>query len=449
MNWSGLQKKIKYYSFFLPLRWYGLLFSAALLLVYVWLKAKVPAVSEDGASSFGDIIGLLLKVALVFVLILLMLALLSVLIPYVVFLWQERKKKIQLLLKTRLNDVSTRTAMHLQLQPIWQPLFGFLRLRLIYDDKLFTPKFSLTSESSAFRFFKNQLAGNYYWQLPATKEYQVHNCIVYFEDIFQIFSFAVQVPVDSQFFTKPQNNEEAIPSVLPRKTENEETRIEELRRVQGEYLNYKNFEDHDDVRRIVWKIYAKNKELVVRIPETLSPYASHIYLYASFHTHFNTGEVAEVPMLNYFKAYVWRAFQQLQTQGFEVRYMTDQELNVAAENVQERVLQQISLSNWHKQNELTQFVQPNNAAVAIVHSLTHVNEVKQLMSNSNCTILFVPLTDALKVQNIGDWVKWIFVQAEEDELSKYRMLWNLTANRSQILENEKAIRKVLGGVMVN
>ena len=88
--------------------------------------------------------------------------------------------------------------------------------------------------------------------------------------------------------------------------------------MEGEYLNYKNFENNDDVSRIVWKIYAKNKELVVRIPEIMDPYASHVYLYASFFTSFNVAgsTPVEVPFLNYYKAMIWTLYQNLVKQGF-------------------------------------------------------------------------------------------------------------------------------------
>ena len=85
------------------------------------------------------------------------------------------------------------------------------------------------------------------------------------------------------FFNGPPLKATGNIIVQPKKTEETNMRIEEMRKVEGELLNYKNFETNDDVRRIVWKIYAKNKELVVRIPETNDPYASHIYFYASFY----------------------------------------------------------------------------------------------------------------------------------------------------------------------
>ena len=100
-----------------------------------------------------------------------------------------------------------------------------------------------------------------------------------------------------------------------------------MRKVEGEFLNYKNFENNDDVRRIVWKIYAKNKELVVRIPEMMDPYASHVYLYASFFSSSisKAMRTVEDPFLNYYKVITWSVYQNLVKQGFEVRYIPDQD----------------------------------------------------------------------------------------------------------------------------
>ena len=35
---------------------------------------------------------------------------------------------------------------------------------------------------------------------------------------------------------------------FPRKTEDTATRIEEIKKVEGEHINYKNFESNDDVQ---------------------------------------------------------------------------------------------------------------------------------------------------------------------------------------------------------
>ena len=284
--------------------------------------------------------------------------------------------------------------------------------------------------------------------MPQIKEYHVESAILYFEDIFQFFSIAVNLPAKSKFFTHPSAKSVKDFKTLPRKTEETNTRIEQLKKVEGEYLNYKNFENNDDVRRIVWKIYAKNKELVVRIPEIMDPYASHIYLYASFFSLFNyvgNGAV-ETPFLNYFKVVTWSVYQNLLKQGFEVKYIPDQEVaknNVADE--QQWVKYSISTSQWHQAKDLKTFVKTSDASVVIISSLSNADEVRDIIEGHGRVITFIliKLTDSFKNQNIIDWVQWLFVENQKDDIDVYKRGWALSPLRMKIKENENRLTKIL------
>ena len=176
-------------------------------------------------------------------------------------------------------------------------------------------------------FFSMHTKGLYNWPLKNIKEYDINSGIIYFEDFFQFFSFTGKLPSNSNFFNGPPIKTTGALVVQPKKTEETNMRIEEIRKVEGELLNYKNFENNDDVRRIVWKIYAKNKELVVRIPETNDPYASHIYFYASFYNAISNDvyeEFNEV-FLDNFKTVIWNIYDQLSRQNALIQYIPDQE----------------------------------------------------------------------------------------------------------------------------
>ena len=57
------------------------------------------------------------------------------------------------------------------------------------------------------------------------------------------------------------------PKIEPKSTKNDDVRTNQLRKISGEWLEYKKYEATDDIRRIVWKVFAKNKELIVRKQE--------------------------------------------------------------------------------------------------------------------------------------------------------------------------------------
>jgi hypothetical protein len=403
----------------------------------------------EANTAFAEIYTLLLDVAMWFSFSIISLALLSVVASFLFYLYHKKKKGIDFRIATDLkeSELHEKQTVRLQIHPVLKPFFGFIKLRLLYDRNNFSQKFSLL-ENSKRRFFSTKIEGTYHWPLPQIKEYHVEKAILYFEDVFQFFSIAVDLPARSNFFTQPASKNVNALRVSPRKTEETTTRIEELRKVEGEYLNYKHFENNDDVRRIVWKIYAKNKELVVRIPEIMDPYASHIYLYASFFSQYSiAGNGAiDVPFLNYYKTLTWNIYQNLVKQGYEVRYIPDQE--VAKNNVaddQQWVKYSISTSNWQHTKDLRTYVKTSDASIVVISSLSDAEEVHELIEihGREITFIFIKLTDSLLNPNFFDWVQWLFVQNQKDDIEVYKRAWSFSPLRAKINKNEKRLTEIL------
>lgn len=445
MNFSRTTDKIKQAAFYIPFTIYFVVFAIAAIIGFKMLDND----QINAYSSFADIFRLLLKVALGFTVAIISIAFIPVLVSFLYFKYQQRKKSIRFDISTDVkeSELNQKQTVRLLISPVLKPLFGFIKLRLLYDQKHYSKKFSLL-ENSRRKFFSTSIEGTYHWTLPQIKEYHVEKAVLYFEDVFQFFSIAVNLPASSHFFTQPTTKGIKDLNVTPRKTEETNTRIDQLRKVEGEFLNYKNFENNDDVRRIVWKIYAKNKELVVRIPEIMDPYASHIYLYASFFSRYNTegNGAIEIPFLNYFKVVTWSVYQNLVKRGFDVRYIPDQEVaNSKMADDQQWVKYIISTSKWHQVKDLKTYVKINDASVVMVSSLSDADEVKDLMENygKDITFIFIKLTDSFKNQNIIDWVQWLFVQNQKDDIDVYKRSWALSPLRMKIKENENRLTKIL------
>jgi hypothetical protein len=445
MNFFEAKNKIKHIAFYIPFTVYFFVFAFASFVAYKVLSHN----TIEADSSFSDIFSLLLKVAIWFCVAIISVAFLSVFISYLFFIYHKRKTGIEFNIATDLkeSELHQKQTVRLAIKPVLKPIFGFIKLRLLYDKKHYSEKFSLL-ENSQRKFFSTGIEGVYHWPLPEIKEYHVEKAVLYFEDVFQFFSIAVDVSASSHFFTQPTLKQTRDLKVLPRKTEETNTRIDQLRKVEGEYLNYKNFENNDDVRRIVWKIYAKNKELVVRIPEIMDPYASHIYLYASFFSRFDVegNGAVEVPFLNYFKVLTWSIYQNLVKQGFEVRYIPDQEVatnNLADE--QQWVKYCISTSKWHRDKDLKSYVKISDASVVVVSSLTDANELNEIIDSQgrDITFIFIKLTDSFKNQNIVDWVQWLFVENAKNDIDSYKRAWALSPLRQKIKDNERRLEEII------
>ncbi len=429
----------------MPFTLYFLIFASAGVFAYQWLKSKASVPD----SAYKDIFSLLFLVVIWFSVIILCFALLSVLISFFYFKWKQKKHGIDFRISVPPsgNTPQSKQIISIYIHPILKPLLGFIKLRVNYDQTKFSEKFHLVKLSKK-KIFSTTLQGVYNWQLPEIKEYKVEKAIIYFEDFFQFFSLALQINASSAFYTQPKEEATETVKTFPRKTEDTATRIEELRKVEGEYINYKNFESNDDVRRIVWKIYAKNKELVVRIPEILDPYASHIYFYASFFsgTDIRGSEVIEIPFLNYYKTICWSVYKQLSQKGFEVRFIADQEIPQSNSSTgEEQIKYAISVSNWQNQKSIKDYIRPKDAAVVLISSLSDRDEVKDLMEKygNDISFLFVPLTESLNKQHVGDWIKWFFIQQEKDATSVYKTNWSLSLLKRKIEENEEQLQKLM------
>ncbi len=436
---------LRRFFFYLPFTWYFVVFATCCIAGFFWIKTfrKLPD------TAYADIFPLLLNIAFWFLVTFLSISLLSVVISFFYFIINKRNGLTQFNLQTKLsaeNEASEKQEIEVHLHPVLKPFLGFVKLRLQYDETHVSQKFSLV-EGSSKKLISTTIEGTYHWQLPVIKEYRIEKAIIYFEDFFQFFSLAIPLSAGSRFFTGPTNSITKKIKTFPRKTEDTNTRIEEIKRVEGEHINYKNFEGNDDVRRIVWKIYARNKELVVRIPEVLDPYASHVYLYASFFSFFGSdlGEVIETPFLNYYKTFIWSVYRQLIGQGFEVRYISDQSMNTPGSDAQQTVRYNVSVSGWQTGKELRNYVNHKDAAMVIVSSLSDAGQVKQLAEQwgNEISFVFVKLTDSLGNQHFGDWLQWLFIQNERDAIADYKRKWNFTFLRSKIIENEKRLAAIL------
>jgi hypothetical protein len=385
-----------------------------------------------------------------FVYLVLILFFLSVLIPYLKFRIEKDLRRVSVSIETSLTEMDTNGKLlaKMKITSLFQPLFGFLYYRIVYDGNKLSPKFSAINTNRDTKFFNSYKEGVYHWPLPEIKEYQIEKIVIYFEDLFQFFSFAGTLPVKNSFFTKPVKKDVQEMNLSPKKTEDQTTRIEELRRVEGEYLNYKNFEDNDDVRRIVWKIYAKNKELVVRTPEVLDPFASHLYLYASYNDGVGAGSHTIIAQrgLNYFKTAIWGAYNKLKQQGFDVRFIPDQETKLHnADSEETKTEYIISTSHWQTDKGLKEYVNIKDASVICVSSLTPAGELAELLDrlSNDTSIIFVKLSNSFRKQGVIKWVRWLFLQEEKEADNRNLMQWNLSPAKRKMMQNEKAIGEML------
>jgi len=402
-------------------------------------------------SGIASVMTLLVKVISVFGISVMGLSLLSVLVPYVLF-WMARRRGT---VHVRIDNAEmtrgrkTQQKIRMEIAPLLQPVMGFLFFRFLYDKDKYSPKFHLVAGSDDSRqLIRKVHKGWYHWPLPAVREYEVERLVVYFEDIFQFFSLSLPLVVKQSFFTRPKEQAIEPGSINPKKTEAENVRIEEIRRVEGEYLNYKNFENSDDVRRIVWKIYARSKELVVRIPEIMDPYASHLYLYCSYYDGLDLHDswLVENKGINYFKNMTWTLYKTLRGRDQEVRFVPDQPIADRHLSDKDSITEYtIAACNWQTDRDLLSYVRSKDASVVCISSLVPAAQVATMLEQHGdlAALLFVKLSNALRRPPVTQWLRWLFVEDEKDEERRKRFIFQFSGHRRTMIRNEKEIEALL------
>jgi hypothetical protein len=398
---------------------------------------------------------LLGKMAVLLIIALVLLSVLSTIGTWLYYLYLKRKAaaglEVSFSTETK-NGRKNKLYLNASINRVRRPLLGFIKGRLYYDDYLLTDKFSLLSNKRGERgFWRKAIAGRSRLLLPDIKEYQLRGGFVFFEDMLHLFSLAVPQQISGQFYQPPVLPQEEDREVAPKKTETLDVRIDQMRRVEGEYLNYKDFEPGDDIRRIVWKVYAKNRDFVVRMPERFEPYASHLYFYASFYAASGAAWLDEGygrEMLNYYKNNIWTVYDTLARKEWEMRYIPDQDFSVP-ENLKaaEKAARIISNSDWHKDKPLIGYFNPRQGTVLCISSITDTHELEQLLDqcDNGTVVYFVKLSRTFRHFAPLTWIKRLIFLPPNDRLARLRTRWTFSPIRIQVQRKEKEIETLLKG----
>ena len=452
MNRNELKWRIKYIWQYFPFTLNTLLCVLAGWVAYKLLYTPVP--KGDDPSPFLPFIILMGKLVFWFAAALILLSILSTIAGYLYFLWLLSRKGCKLMV-----DFATETKpgkksklyLTARIEGVFRPILGFIKGRLYYDDNKMTDQFALmTDQRKAGSLRRVAITGKSRLYLPDIKEYDLKGGFVYFQDMLHLFSLAVAQPVSGHFSQPPVLNAMQDEEVYPKKTENLDVRIEQLRRVEGEYLNYKDFESGDDVRRIVWKVYAKNRELVVRVPELYEPYASHLYFHASFNVAVKNSWLQEdylKEMLNYYKNCIWTVYDTLSKKEWEVKYVPDQQFAIPDQlSAAEMTSRIISNSSWHQDKSLQQYFNPKTGAVLCISSFTDPVELEELLErcDSSTVIYFVKTSNTLRSFAPLNLLSRLIFLPPQDRRSKLRTRWTFSPIRLQVQKREKKIEEILG-----
>lgn len=454
MAWKQRRARIRYGVQYLPFTMNTLLFTLVLIVSYRLLY-RAPAPKDDAVDTLRPFVLLLGEFVLWVVVVLALLSVLSALASWLYYLWLLRREDYRLEVQFRISRNTSGGGRKLYLDTavkgVVKPVLGFVKARLFYDDGKMTDRFGLLSaRRKKNSLLREAITGSSRVLLPDIREYKIRGGFIYFEDLLQLVSLPVKQRIQGDFYQPPTELQEEDADVAPRKTDRMDIRIEQLRKVEGEYFNYKDFEAGDDVRRIVWKVYARNRDLVVRVPERMEPYASHLYFYASFHNSLSLqalGNAYYDELLNFYKNNVWSVYQSLRKKEWQVRYIPDQQFTLPGHlNEEERTERIISNSQWQKNHGLADYFNARTGTVLVVSSLTDPQELAALLdeTDNSVQVYYVKLSLIFRSYAAWSWIKRILFLPPKDRLGRLRSSWPFSPLRRQILRREKELERILG-----
>ncbi len=441
---------IKYWLSNFPIRPNLILLLALVAAVYYLFFKTNPNKEEAEMNSFLPLVILLSKAGIIILLSLITLSIVSTIISFLVYKYRRKNGQAGFQLNLANEEKDNILSIRPSLQKGLRPLLGYISGTLLLNEKQLSHTFVLASTQYKKNSLRTEaLYGSAALQFPDIKEYQVEGTMLYFEDMLRLIRLSAKEPLQKSFVNPPTSIINNEPEIQALSTKEMDVRIEQMRNVEGEFLNYKQFEYGDDVRRIVWKIYGKNRELIVRNPEMRNPFASRIEMYASFHSSLPSivlNNKIGNKLLNTYKNAVWSLYQSLaQKQEWELTYIPEHTTLNNIEDQNEKVALQIAQSDWQNHQSIEQYFNLKKGSVFCIHSLTNAKALEQFLDNGGADkfIYMAYLSDAFANKN-SHWLKKIFFfESENDDKKASQTSWLLSPLKNQILKNEALLSRIL------
>jgi hypothetical protein len=437
--------KVRYWSVYTIFRWQLVFIAICMLAMYKWLVLNVKNTGTDEWVRIAQWLQVLFWATI----ILMGVSILTLLISWVVFLRQMKsgKMKISVQLPENRTHEAGVVPVDAKITNILRPFLGTVEIRIIFPGMRMSDRILLDENKNSWLSPFNTVAGKSTLDLHHRGLHDIQEIQVILTDMMKLVKIPIALHSKSRLLTIPKQLKEETFPIFPAATEEQDVRINIPKRVQGEFLSYKDFESGDDIRRIVWKIYARSGELVVRVPETRDPYASHVYICTGFYNTLITefDDLAGRELLNVYKDSLRQVYDAVSRNQYSVRLIKDQEEQKDAPNTEvSKDLYFLSTAHW-QDSQLPHeiFVNPKTAVICL-SSATPVEEIENLFGKLalHVPVMVFGLSDAL-----GPAFKFkirdVFFKPKKHPLSEVRQSWWISPLRKKLKLNEQRIKKLV------
>lgn len=376
------------------------------------------------ALQISDFVQLLVSLAFWFLLFMFLLATASVLFSYLIFQFGKKNKYADLL-HAGSKDVKSG---YLQGNiPFYiKPLLGKLQAMVWYKED--------TQQAS---FFNKLPIGRFLMELPVVhiKVYNVQEIDLLFLDFLRMYRLPATVYGVGTFLKHPKKIPLEEVFTQPKIYSEENETSTQILPHPGEWLQFKHFESGDDVRRILWKLYAKNKDLFVRHQEPYTQYSSKISLLVVFELdhHFSRKLNMEMlqHLLNFYKQAVYTIYLELSKNYKEITLSIP---NAGRAATEADVLHLLTAVSWLPSEQQIEI--PEKTFI-IAPSLCPQELWEKLNQLKTKDFALIPLLKDLKINPTDQWwLKWLFkdrierTAAIQHELPSPKVLQSLQAEEN-------------------
>lgn len=433
-------RRFQFYAQYWPFRWPLLGVFVIALGVYLFLK------EQSGAENYAaDVLLLLGKMAAVLGILFVLLSILMVCLAVLFFL--PNKKKV----------VASWANQQLLITQLVQPLLGFVRVHLLYQQTVCSDSLLLLpATNSGVIFLKGTMASSMLRPSDVVCAEPIDGMLLHFEDPFRLFVFTFYIPIQLERLRLPDAVEESSHWKLLLHPDRDEQHTQTMQRRPSDWFKIKSFEAGDDVRRIVWRLYAKHNELMVRQQDEQHPYGDTLRVLTLFDTRW---EMEEYPMLSMYletkyKQRVFSLMNGLLGEGalLDWRTGTSHWINNVTSN---SLGEGLSRSTWVAANAIK--LQEISPMPSIVFISTIVDDATlSSLASQWPTSLFVLIDvfDELKHRSFSERLKGLFLKPSWALHTPLLDTWWRHPLRRRMLENKTLLQKTLssstkdGGVYV-
>lgn len=433
-------QRFRFYAMYWPLQWS---FGGVLLIalgIYYFLQQHV------GDKNYtGDVLLLAGKIVGGVALLLLAFSLCMLLFALLFFIGNQ--KKVHAFWNKK----------QLVVEGLVQPLLGFVRVHLLHQFQQSSEMLLLMPHSNAgVFFFKGSMASSPLSPSDVVRAESIDGMMIHFEDPFRFFSVSFYIPIQLERLRLPDAEAASSSWLTLLHPDRAEQHTQTVQRRPGDWFRLKTFESGDDVRRVVWRLYAKHHELMVRQQDDQHPYGDALRVITLFDSKWNLGAHPALSMYleTRYKQKVFALLCGLLNEGATIDWRTLSTDWVNHISI-ERLGEALSRGTWETSEMLTP---PNSTPIPSLVFLSSIADVFTLekLAKQWPNTLFV-LIDVFDTMHHRSWRKRLnalFVKPHSMGATTLLDRWWRHPMRGRMLKNRKQLQQALsntcheGGVYV-